>query len=274
MFYLICLLHIIYGQVITLKQKLISFILIIILCLPFYYVSAVEVTSKSAILVEQQTGRIVFEQNSHKKMKMASTTKILTGLIAIESGELNRKVNITETMVKVEGSSMGLMPGDSVTIEGLLYGLFLQSGNDAANAIAIYLSGSLEKFAILMNKRAKELGLYESNFVSPSGLDSENHYTTAYDMALLTAAAMRNNKFVQIVSSVKATVEFGNPLCKRTYYNHNKLLKSLDGIDGVKTGFTDKAGRCLVTSCTRNNIRLIAVTLNAPDDWNDHKKLY
>ncbi len=265
-----------YGQVITLIKRLLLLFLVVFMMPITVFVNAagVDVSAQASILMEQKTGTIVYEKNAHKRMRMASTTKIMTGLIAVESAKLDTPVVMTDAMVRVEGTSMGLKAGDIVTVEGLLYGLLLQSGNDAANALAIHIAGSAKKFAERMNQKAAQIGMKESSFVTPSGLDNDAHYTTAYDMALLTCYAMNNPKFAEIVSSVKKTIQFVSPNEKRTYYNHNRLLKECDGVEGVKTGFTKKSGRCLVTSCKRNDIRLIAVTLNAPSDWNDHKMLY
>lgn len=231
------------------------------------------VSAASAVLIEADTGRVLYEKNAHERRSMASTTKIMTAMLVLESEELERVVDITQEMVQVEGSSMGLLAGDQVTLETLAYGILLESGNDAANAAAITLGGTVEGFVEMMNQRAAALGLEDTHFVTPSGLDAEEHYTTAYDLALLGAAAMRLPQFAEIVSQSSAKVEFVNPPTVRTLYNHNRLLKEMEGCDGVKTGFTKKSGRCLVTSCQRNGVHLIAVTLNAPDDWDDHKAL-
>lgn len=204
---------------------------------------------------------------------MASTTKILTSLIAVRSGRLQNEITVSDRMVNVEGTSMGLRSGDSVSLKELVYGMLLPSGNDAANAAALYLGGSQEGFARIMNETAKKIGMTESHFVTPSGLDDENHYTTAYDMALLGREAIRNPVFLKICSSAKATLSYGNPPYDRTLYNHNRLLNSYDGALGIKTGFTKKSGRCLVSYALRDGVGLVAVTLNAPDDWNDHRKM-
>ena len=204
---------------------------------------------------------------------MASTTKILTSLIAVRSGRLQNEITATDKMVNVEGTSMGLCSGDRVSLEELVYGMLLPSGNDAANATALYLGGSQEGFSRLMNETAKEIGMTESHFVTPSGLDDESHYTTAFDMALLGREAVSNPVFLRICSSAKATLSYGNPPYDRTLYNHNRLLSSYDGALGIKTGFTKKSGRCLVSYALRDGVGLVAVTLNAPDDWNDHRKM-
>lgn len=205
---------------------------------------------------------------------MASTTKIMTGLLLCESGDLDKTVAIKKEMVMVEGTSAGLRAGDVISRKDLLYGLMLESGNDAANVIAYEIGGNKENFAKLMNQKAAQIGMKNTNFITPSGLDDEAHYTTAYDMALLAAYAMQNEDFKQAVGSKNYTAVYNDGNSTVTYYNHNRLLRSLDGCEGIKTGFTKKSGRCLVTSCMRDGLRLIAVTLNAPDDWNDHKQLY
>jgi len=207
---------------------------------------------------------------------MASTTKILTGIIALELKEKqnNPEITITDKMVPVEGSSMYLQVGNVLTLDGLIKGMLSVSGNDAAHSIALALGGDLKNFAKIMNEKAEQIGMKNSNFVTPSGLDDENHYSTAFDMALLGSYAMKNQEFCDIVSKKKLEVPFILPAETRTYRNHNKLLKSCEGCLGIKTGFTRKSGRCLVSCVERDKIRLIAVTLNAGDDWNDHKKLY
>ncbi len=231
------------------------------------------VSAASAVLIEADTGRVLFEKDAHTRRSMASTTKIMTAMLVLESDERDRVVEITREMINVEGSSMYLKEGDQLTLETLAYGILLESGNDAANAAAITLGGTVDGFVELMNRRAQTLGLKDTHFVTPSGLDAEEHYTTAYDLALLGAAAMRVPQFAEIASKSSAKVQYVNPPTPRILYNHNRLLKELEGCNGVKTGFTKKSGRCLVTSCERNGVRLIAVTLNAPSDWNDHKAM-
>ncbi len=233
--------------------------------------TADSVSAECAVVMNVQTGEVLYSKNPDKKHSMASTTKIMTSLIAIESGKLQSEIIVNDLMTKVEGTSMGLIPGDSVSLDELVYGMMLPSGNDAANATAIFLGNSTENFAVMMNKRAEQLGMTNTNFVTPSGLDDDEHYSTAYDMALLGAFAIRNPKFVSVCSSQKATVSFGNPPYLRTLYNHNKLLGNYDYALGIKTGFTKKSGRCLVSYAKKDSAEFVAVTLNAPDDWNDHK---
>lgn len=234
----------------------------------------IEVSAASAIVMSADSGEIFFEKDAHKKRSMASTTKIMTAVIALESDKTEDVVKVNSKMVAVEGTSMGLKSGDRITLKNLIKGMMLLSGNDSANAIALYLAGSAENFAEMMNEKAKKIGMEETNFVTASGLDDEEHYTTAYDMALLTSYAMKNPDFRDIVSLSKGQVEYISPHAIYTYYNHNKFLSMYEGACGVKTGFTKKSGRCLVTAVERDGNRLICVTLNAGDDWNDHKKIY
>ncbi len=233
-----------------------------------------EVSAKGCVLIEEKTGRIVFEKNSSEKLPMASTTKIMTTLLCLESGGLDDEFVVDSQAIKVEGSSMGLTEGDVVTKRALCYGMLLPSGNDAANVTAVKLGGTIENFAEMMNERAAEIGMNRTCFVTPSGLEGEGHGSSAYDMALLAREALRNPDFAEICSQKKANVCFGNPPYERWLVNTNKLLDMYEGVKGVKTGFTDEAGRCLVSACERDGISMICVTLNDKDDWNDHIKLY
>lgn len=231
-----------------------------------------EISAESAVLISFDTGTVLYEKNAREKRSMASTTKIMTALLALEEAERNgdRTVHVTEEMVRVEGSSMGLKAGDELTLLNLCAGMMLASGNDAANTVALTLADTQEEFAELMNLRARELSLNDTHFVTPSGLDDEAHYSTAYDMAQLARAALKNENFLKIVSCSTMQVEFSQPEKRVSYTNHNKLLRLYDGCIGVKTGFTKKSGRCLVSAARRDGVAFIAVTLNAPDDWNDH----
>lgn len=239
-------------------------------------VSSSDISAAAAILIEAESGRVIFEKNGYTKLPMASTTKIMSTLVALEQDNLDEYFTVDSNAIKVEGSSMGLKEGDQVTLRTLCYGMMLPSGNDAANATAVKIAGSVEKFAELMNQKGKAIGLKNTNFVTPSGLDdyTDDHYSTAYDMAILTAEAVKNPEFVEICSTKNAKLNYGNPPFERWIANGNKLLKYCQGVYGVKTGFTDKARRCLVSACERDGVNLICVTLNAPDDWNDHAKLY
>jgi len=234
----------------------------------------ISVSAKSAILIDANTLEVLFSKNEHEKRGIASTTKILTSLIALEYGEPQKEVIASNEAVRVEGTSLGLKAGDKITLKALVYGMLLESGNDAANVTAYGISGSITEFSKLMNKYAKELGMVNSNFTNPSGLTDADHYSTAFDMALLTSVAIKNPVFNKIASTESAIIDFGTPEISRTLTNHNRLLRECDGVFGVKTGYTKASGRCLVTACERNGVTLIAVTLNAYDDWNDHKKLY
>lgn len=239
-----------------------------------------EVSAQSAVVLTADTGTVLFEKDGHTPRPVASTTKIMTALLALEAAQERGDplVDITQEMVAVEGSSMGLQAGDSISLTGLAAGMLLASGNDAANAAALYLDGSLESFAARMNQRAAALGMEDTHFVTPSGLDGEDaqglgHLSTAYDMALLARAALENQAFRQLCSSPSLAVEFAEPVKRVTYANHNKLLTQYPGCVGVKTGFTKEAGRCLVSAAERDGALLIAVTLNAPNDWEDHAAL-
>ncbi len=251
------------------KIIFIIFISVLTLFKPFC-ADAMGESAKSAVLIEKETGEIIYEKNAHTRLPMASTTKIMTAICAIESGMLNDTIEIDDRAVGIEGSSIYLQKGESMTLRDLCYGLMLNSGNDAACAIAYAVSGSIENFAELMNKKAESLGLKNTHFDNPSGLDSETHYTTAYELAKITAYALKNEEFAKIVSTKKTTIPNTNKKYERYLKNHNKLLNMYEGCDGVKTGFTKKCGRCLVSSATKNSMTLIAVTLNDPDDWNTH----
>lgn len=230
------------------------------------------VSAQSAVLISADTASVLYAKNENSQMAMASTTKIMTALLALEEAERSGdpSVSVTEEMVAVEGSSMGLQAGDVITLKNLAAGMLLSSGNDAANACALYLDGSQQEFAQRMNDRAQAIGMTNTHFVTPSGLDDDEHYSTAYDMALLAREALKNQSFLELASSATYQVEFLEPQKKVSYTNHNKLLRMYEGCIGVKTGFTKKSGRCLVSAASRDGVMLIAVTLNAPDDWNDH----
>ena len=231
------------------------------------------ISAKSYILMEATTGRVVDSKNEHLKLPIASTTKMMSALIALEQKELDQLFVVDSDAIMVEGSSMGLVEGDQASLFALANGMLLSSGNDAANAAAVNIGGSIEEFAGMMNRRAAELGMENSNFITPSGLHDEEHYSTSYDMALLARAGLQNELFASICSQSKAKVEFGNPPYTRYLTNHNRLVKEYRGCIGVKTGFTKKAGRCLVSAATRDGVTLICVTLNASNDWQDHTQL-
>lgn len=230
--------------------------------------AAVGTSAASAALMDVDSGRLLYASNAGARMKIASTTKIMTALVAIEQGDLSRVITVKKSETGVEGTSMYLKPGERLTLETLLYGLLLCSGNDAAVTIADHVGGSREKFVALMNQRAKSLGMKDTSFANPSGLDDPRHYSTALDMARLACAAMQNETLERIVSTKSVTVG------GRTMHNHNKLLRYMDGCIGLKTGFTKSAGRTLVSCAVRNGQRLVAVTLQDGNDWADHQQLY
>ena len=255
-----------------LKKLIITSILVVCCSFYAYAVEMPTISARSAVLINAETKEVIFEKNAHEMRSMASTTKIMTSLIAIESGRLNDVV--TAENMQAEGTSIGLKDGYKLSLESLVWGMMLESGNDAAKLVANHIAGSEERFAVLMNNKARQIGMMNTNFVTSSGLDSEGHYSTAYDMALLGAYAIDNPLFREICSSKRKKVEFIEPTIVRYFSNHNRLLSMCDGVFGIKTGFTKKSGRCLVSACERDGVVLVAVTLNAGDDWNDHIKLY
>lgn len=254
------------------NKLILIFILIFTFSFSVYSADEPTLSAHSAVLINAETKEIIYEKDAFTKRSMASTTKIMTGLLAVESGRLSETVSVGD--IRSEGSSIGLKKGHKISLEALTYGMMLESGNDAAVVCAEFLAGSEKAFSHLMNMKAKEIGMTETNFETASGLDSGEHYSTAYDMALLGACAVKNPIFREICSTKNKRVDFIEPDISVTFSNHNKLLSWCDGVFGIKTGFTKKSGRCLVTACERNGTVLIAVTLNAGDDWNDHRKLY
>ena len=227
---------------------------------------AVNTSAASAVLMEQRSGRVFYEQSADDERLIASITKIMTALVALEHGELQEEYTVTEADM-AEGSSMYLKPGETLRLEELLYALMLSSGNDAALAVSHCVSGELEDFVELMNDTARHLGMTHSHFANPNGLDSEGHYSSARDMAVLAARALENQDFKRIVSTASITIG------DRYLANHNKLLRLCEGCIGVKTGYTRAAGRTLVSAASREGMTLVCVTLNDGDDWNDHMKL-
>lgn len=225
-------------------------------------------SAQKAILMDGLTGRVLYEKQADRKSLIASTTKIMTALIVCERCYALDLVQVPKEAVGIEGSSMYLQEGEKLTVQELLYGMMLHSGNDAATALAIYCGGSVEEFARLMNEKARELGMENTHFVNPHGLDAADHYSTARDLAVLAKAAMQNPVFAQTVSTKSVLV--GN----RSLTNHNKLLWRVEGAEGVKTGYTKAAGRILVSSARRQERRLVAVTIDDGNDWADHAALY
>lgn len=250
------------------KRAVSLFLLLLLISGDCSAADAAETGASCAVLVDALSGRILYEQNIHERRPIASITKLMTALVAVEHcDDLEREVIIRPDWVGIEGSSIYLKAGEVVSMKALLCGLLLQSGNDAAAAIAGYIAGGNEAFAELMNRRAAELGMKNSSFTNPSGLNEEGHYSTAYDMALLACACLKNETVAGICALKSATVG------SRTFYNHNKLLQRYAGCVGMKTGYTEAAGRTLVSAATREGRTLVCVTLNDRDDWNDHEML-
>ena len=236
-------------------------------CAPRAYAAGTDNAAQAAIVVHPETGTVLYEKNADARLGIASTTKILTALVVLEHCALDEPVEILPEYTAVEGSSMYLRAGETYTVEELLYGMMLVSGNDAAVALACHTAGSVQAFADMMNDKARALGMTGSAFQNPNGLDAEGHYSTARDMAKLACAAMENETFRTIVSTKSTTVD------GQTLVNHNRLLRSYDGAVGVKTGYTKTAGRTLVSCAQRGATRFVCVTLSDPDDWNDHTRL-
>lgn len=244
-----------------------------VLLLPQYtYAGFQGVSARNAVLIEQQTGRILYSKQANEPEKIASITKIMTALLAIESGKMKETVSVSNTAVRTEGSAIYLKAGQKVKLEDLVYGLMLRSGNDAAQAIAEHVGGSTDGFVYLMNEKAQEIGMKNTHFSNPSGLDGDgNHYSSAYDMALLTRYAMQNEIFQKIFG----TERYQSEAWDYPWHNKHRLLTSMyKYATGGKTGFTKKAGRTLVTTASKDGLDLIVVTLNAPSDWNDHMYLF
>ena len=230
--------------------------------------------AKAALVMEAGAGTVLYGKNIHRELPVASTTKIMTALLTLEERDLWEEFTVPAAAVGTEGSSMGLKKGDRVTLWALAAGMLLSSGNDAANAAALRISGSLPAFAKRMNRRAALLGMNHTHFKNPSGLDEPGHISSAFDLALLARAALKNPLFYELCSSKYETVSFGRPPAEYRLRNHNKLLTLYPAAVGVKTGFTRKAGRCLVSAAEQDGVRLIVVTLGCADDWTAHEKLY
>ena len=253
----------------TVLAILLTFLIMNGFCLDIYAVSAA-----SSCVLDVETGKVLHENRAHVRLGMASTTKIMTALLAIESERLDEVVTVSRAAACTEGSSLYLKAEEKLLLLDLVYGLMLNSGNDAAVAIAEHISGDITTFVELMNKKAKEIGAVNTNFVNPNGLSDEMHYTTAYDLALISSYALKNPEFSKIVATKSKTIVTADTKRKIYLHNHNKLLDSLENCDGVKTGFTKATGRCLVSSVTGDDFRTVCVTLNAPDDWRDHTLLH
>ena len=262
-------------------KKIVSVLLSILLIFSFSYTvkadnkKDVSVSAEAYVLYCADNGKIISSKNENKRMKPASTTKVMTSLITLEeASSSNKKVKFTKEMI-AEGSSMYLKVGEVVTLKDLAAGMMMASGNDAANAAALTIAGSSEKFSQRMNERASQIGMKNTHFITPSGLDDDNHYSTAYDMALLMSYALENEEFAKLTSQKSATVSFIEPQSKKsTYSNHNRLLSLYEYCIGGKTGYTMAAGRCLVSAAKKDGLTLVCVTMNDRNDWNDHIALY
>ena len=255
--------------------------------------AAPSLSAQAALLMDADSGAVLYERNAHTRLPMASTTKIMTALVVVECLDPSAMVCIDARAVGIEGSSIYLYEGEWLSVEQLLMGLLLESANDAAVALALAACDSVENFAAQMNQKAVELGLNDTHFENPHGLDAEEHYTTAYELGVIAAAALAHPVLRQIMATRRATIPLCDmnapkdvtdaatsdaasealPVGQRVLLNHNKMLRYYDGAIGVKTGYTKRSGRCLVSAACRDDLTLIAVTLNAPDDWNDHTQL-
>ncbi len=251
--------------------------MIFVVCLFIFplNVNAVSTSAQAAILLDQDSNRILYSKNMDTVRSVASISKIMTGILAVESGKMDRTVTINDVVLRAYGSGIYVKVGERLKLRDLVYGLMLRSGNDAALAIADYVSGDVDKFVEMMNAKAKEIGMKNTTFHNPSGLDEEEevgNYSTAYDMALLMSYAMKNEDFKKIVGTKKYTLKTN----KNNYiwYNKNKLLQTYQYATGGKTGYTQKARRTLVSTATKGNVNLIAVTLNDGNDFQDHKNLH
>ncbi len=260
------------------KEKIFTIILIVALIFSLFTIyvysndtQKFKVSARACALYEPQTETFIYQKNENSRLSMASTTKIMTAIIAIENSEPDEIIHVDDRAIGIEGSSVYLEKGEALTAKSLVYALMLRSANDAAAALAYEISGGISEFADLMNDKAQELGLTDTNFKNPHGLDAEGHYTTAHDLAILSAYALKNPTFKEIVSTKKAVID--SSLKSRLIMNHNKLLSYYDGCIGVKTGYTKKSGRSLVGAAEKDGLTLISVTIDAPDDWADHKKL-
>lgn len=230
-------------------------------------------SAQSAVLIDADSGLVLYEQKADVPLPMASTTKIMTALCAVDLADVDTLITVDRRAVGVEGSSIYLKEGEQLPLLDLLYALLLASANDAAAAIAIGTAGSIEAFAAYMNQKADDLGLTNTSFENPHGLDAEEHYTTAHDLALIARQLLRHPLLKTIVSTKKICLSPTNLCDGRVLVNHNKLLRTYEGAIGVKTGYTKRSGRCLVSAAEQDGLTLIAVTLNAPDDWQDHTRL-
>ncbi len=236
--------------------------------------SAMHVSAQSAVLMDQSSGRVLFQQNSKEKLPIASITKVMTAILAIESGKMNRTFTTSQEALRTEGSSIYLKVGERMKLRDLVYGLMLRSGNDASRAIAEAVAGSEHGFVLLMNEKARELGMTDSHFTNPNGLEHPKHYSTAYDMALMMRYAMGNATFREVTGTKLHRVPETNKEAARVWKNKNKMLSLYKYATGGKTGFTKVAHRTLISTASKNDLNLVAVTLNDGDDWKDHQTMF
>ncbi len=255
-------------------KKCMLVFLILVYGINLLCVRADAISAASYCVIETKSGQVLYEYNADVRRGMASTTKIMTALVALESGKMDEIATVSANAARTEGSSLYLKPGEKVYVRDLVCGLMLNSGNDAAVVLAEHIGGNVDGFVTLMNEKAALIGAANTHFVNPNGLSDDAHYTTARDLAKITAYALQNPDFREIVATKQMRIETVE--APRTIYlsNHNRLLSGLDGCDGVKTGFTKATGRCLVSSVTRNGFQTVCVTLNAPSDWEDHEQLH
>lgn len=264
------------------KKTIIKIIFVITICFNAFQnvfadtsnVNDVKISSPSAIVIDSINGRVLYEKNGYEKRNIASLTKILTAIVTLENVKLDEIVTIKTSSSSIGGSTVGMSKGDEITAKALMYGMLMCSGNDCAYALAEYVGGDIETFAKLMTEKAKEIGAKDSNFKNPHGLDVEGHYSTAYDMALITKYALNNQVINEIVGTESTTIQFGKTV--KTFSNTNRLLRTYSNADGVKTGFTNGANRCLIASATKDELRVIAVVLGSETTdirFNDAKTL-
>ncbi|MDD6265539.1 MAG: D-alanyl-D-alanine carboxypeptidase [Clostridia bacterium] len=250
---------------------LMSVFIACIVCLPCLAKDESWVTAHSAVLYCPENGEFLYEKNADEFSLIASLTKIMTAVVVIENTSPQETVSVDKAAVGVEGSSAYLCANELLTVENLLYALLLESANDAAVALAIHTSGSVPEFVKLMNKKAEELGMSETHYENPHGLDSDGHGSSARDLAILSAYALKNEEFLKITQTKSIHIDDCDGKNSHYFINHNRMLSIYDGTVGIKTGYTKSSGRCLVSAAKRNGVTLIAVTLNAPNDWNDHQ---
>ena len=255
-------------------KKIISAIIFAVLLFSLSPIVYAQDSAKASVVINGDTGEVLYQKNAEERLAFASTTKIMTALLLCEKfPDLESVIRVSENAVNTEGTKLGLKAGDTIKAYYLLYGMMLPSGNDAANAAAEAVSGSIESFVSLMNRRAHEMGLKNTHFDTPSGLDGKSHYTTALDLARLTRIALQNEEFKKAAATKSITLNFGENDTAHYLKNHNRLLFMYDDVIGVKTGFTKRAGRCLVSAAQRDGKYVIAVTLNDKNDFSDHRAL-